>query len=58
VEKQDGTTFQKELVNTNENKIHIVGDLGIPLLNVSSKLKHHGNTNTPKNISNDRINEP
>jgi len=31
VEKEDGTTMGKELVSKNENKVHAVGDLGIPL---------------------------
>jgi hypothetical protein len=35
-----------------------MGDLDIPLWNVRFRLKHHGNTNTSNNISNDKINEP
>jgi len=50
--------FCEKNLSTNENKVHIMGDLGIPLWNASSKLGYHGNTNTSMNIFNYKINEP
>jgi len=31
MEKQDGSILWHGLVNEDENKLHIIGDLGIPL---------------------------
>lgn len=31
VEKHDGTIMWKELVSKNENKVHVMGDVGIRL---------------------------
>jgi hypothetical protein len=57
VEKEDGTILGQELFYKNENKVHILQDLNIPLWNVSSKLKQHGNTNTSWHVFNHRINK-
>jgi hypothetical protein len=58
VGKEDGTTLGHELFYKNENKVHIMQDLSIPIWNVSSRLKHHGNTNTSWHIPNHKINKP
>jgi hypothetical protein len=46
MEKEDGTTLGQELVYKNENIVHIMRDLGIPLWNVNYKMRHH-ETPTP-----------